>query len=98
VPTLLAEARLPLTESNQTEVIEFPGMKLHPSDLPSDLWGSVIFNFSYELFLRTSRRAAEAPVVLINTFCELEAEVLDALDDLQSRTVPPGQVSTRLTL
>ena len=73
-------------------------MKLHPSDLPQDLRGSAVIPFSYELFLRTSRRAAEAPVVLINTFRELEADVLDALDDLHSRAAPPGQVSTQLTL
>lgn len=86
VPTLLAEGRLPFTEQNRNELVKIPGMEvpLHPSELPSDLHPEFlnIIDFSYEFFLRMSRRAIEAPIVLVNTFWEIEEGVLAALDAL----------------
>nr|PNR26421.1 hypothetical protein PHYPA_030996 [Physcomitrium patens] len=71
VPTLLAEGRLPFTEKSRNELVKIPGMEvpLHPSELPSDLHPEFlnIIDFSYEFFLRMSRRAIEAPIVLVNT-------------------------------
>lgn len=88
---MVAEGRLPLNESNQTDLIEFPGMKLHPSELPTDLHGDELISFSYDLYMRMSQRAAEAPIVLVNTFHEFEEHVFVALDHLYSRATTFGQ-------
>lgn len=89
--TLVAEGRLPLTDGNQTDLIEFPGMKLHPSELPTDLHGDELVSFSYDLYMRMAQKAAEAPMVLVNTFRELEEHVFVALDQLYSRASTFGQ-------
>lgn len=99
MPALIAEGSLPLAEENRTKPIEIPGMgfPVHPADLPGELndpeaikWGS------YEFFLRLARRAREAPIVFVNTFRELEENVLAALDELHSRAAAGGQVNPKV--
>lgn len=80
-----------MTDGNQTDLIEFPGMKLHPSELPTDLHGDELVSFSYDLYMRMAQKAAEAPMVLVNTFRELEEHVFVALDQLYSRASTFGQ-------
>ncbi|KAG0601055.1 hypothetical protein M758_11G080500 [Ceratodon purpureus] len=91
VPTLLSEGRLPLTETNQEKPVEIPGFQvpLPTSELPSDLHPNAMLPNAYETFLRISRRAAEAPIVLVNTFRELEDNVFDALDGLHQNSATP---------
>lgn len=88
---MVAEGKLPLNDSNQNDLIEFPGMKLHPSELPTDLHRDELVSFSYDLYMRMSHRAAEAPIVLVNTFREFEDHVFVALDHLYSRASTFGQ-------
>ena len=95
MPALIAEGSLPLTEENRTKPIEIPGMgfPVHPADLPGELNDPEAFKWgSYEFFLRLARRAREAPIVFVNTFRELEENVLAALDELHSRAAAGGQV------
>jgi len=96
VPTLVAQGRLPLTEDNRTEPIPIPGFKfpVHPSDLVTELKDPEYIKFgAYDSFLRMSRRVHEAPIVLVNTFRELEEDVFDAFDDLFSQAATDQQVS-----
>jgi hypothetical protein len=88
---LLAEGRLPLTETNQEKPVEIPGLKvpLPTAELPSDLHPGAMLPNAYETFLRTSRRAGEAPIVLVNTFRELEDDVFAALDELHESSATP---------
>lgn len=84
MPTLLADGRLPLTSTNQDRPVKIPGLKvpLPTSELPSDLHPGAYIPNAYENFLRTSRGVGEAPIVLLNTFRELEEEPFAALDEL----------------
>nr|PNR44165.1 hypothetical protein PHYPA_016549 [Physcomitrium patens] len=88
VPKLLADSILPLTTTSQDVFVQIPGLKvrLRASELPTDLDPNALIPKllkidSYGNFLYMSRRAAEAPIVLDNTFRELEADVLAALDE-----------------
>jgi len=97
VPNLVAEGRLPLTEENRTEPIPIPGFKflLHPSDLVSDLNDEeAIKRGSYDNYLRMARRASEAPIVLVNTFREIEEDCFVALDNLLLQATTERQVCT----
>jgi len=97
VPNLVAEGRLPLTEANRIEPILIPGFKfpLHPSDLVMELKDEdYIKRGAYDHFLQMSRRACEAPIVLVNTFCELEEDCFVALDELFLQATLKQQVCT----
>jgi len=95
VPNLLVEGRLPLTEENQTKPISIPGFKfpLRTSDLVSELKDEKFIKMgAYDCFLRMSRRVLEAPIVLVNTFRELEEDCFVAFDDLHSQATIERQV------
>jgi len=97
VPNLVAEGRLPLTKENQIEPIPILGFKfpLHPSDLVSELKVEEDIKMgSYDHFLRMSRRAREAPIVLVNTFRELEEECFVTFEDLLLQATNEQQVCT----
>lgn len=85
MPNLVAKGRLPLTEENRIEPIVIPGFKfpLSPCDLVSELKDERFIKMgAYDCFLRMSRRALEAPIVLVNTFHELEEDCFVAFDNL----------------
>jgi len=97
VPNLVAEGRLPITEENRTEPIPIPGFKfpLHPSDLMLEFKDEdYVQRSAYNLFLRMSRRACEAPIVLVNTFRELEEDCFVAFDDLFLQATTERHVCT----
>lgn len=86
VPTLIA-ARLPLTASNQEKPVHVPGLKalLPTSELPADLHPGALIPHADKIFLRTSWRVKQAPIVLINTFHDLEEDVFEAMDTIRQR-------------
>jgi len=97
VPNLVAEERLPLTEENRIEPISIPGFKflLHPSDLVSDLKDEKLIEVgAFDLYLHMSRQAHEAPIVLVNTFYELEEDCFVAFDDLFLQATTEHQIRT----
>jgi hydroquinone glucosyltransferase len=105
VPTLLADGILPLTTTSQDVFVQIPGLKvrLRTSELPTDLDPNALIPKllkldSYGNFLYMSRRAAEAPIVLVNTFRELEADVLAALDETGQapKVIPVGPLLSPL--
>lgn len=60
-------------------------MPVHPSDLVSELADPRFMETgAYHTFLQMSTLARDAPLVLVNTFRELEETVFDALDHLRS--------------
>lgn len=89
MPNLVAKGRLPFTKENQIEPILIPGFKfpLHPSNLVSDLKDEKFIEMgAYDCYLHMSRRAHEAPIVLVNTFYELEEDCFVAINDLLQAT------------
>lgn len=86
VPKLLAANQIPITDENRERPVEIPGLKvpLHTSELPADLHPAPMVPWAYDLFMRTSRLAIVTPIILINTFRELEEDVLATLDALHA--------------
>jgi hydroquinone glucosyltransferase len=86
VPKLLVANQLPITDENRERLVEVPGLKvpLHTSELPADLHPAPMVPWAYDLFMRTSRLSIVTPIILINTFRELEEDVFATLDALHA--------------
>lgn len=77
---LMHQGRVPVTPSNQTEVITgIPGLpRLHPSDIPTTFFHDTPPS-NYDFTCRHFLRIATSSVILVNSFEELEEVALHGL-------------------
>ncbi|MCO5602564.1 hypothetical protein L7F22_056698 [Adiantum nelumboides] len=83
MPSLIREGYVPFTDSSRKNLItSIPGHPpLSPEDLPSFFKDSHPSNYMFNFKLLPFQRLQEAKCVLLNTFEDLESNVLNALNE-----------------